>query len=146
MPLGPEAPCAYLPGRTARNEVYAARGLGGADYQRLLARNFRRSGELVYRPRCPACAECRQVRVLAAEFRASRSQRRVWRRNDDLRVELAPAVPSAEAHRLFVRYLDARHGDSMPRSRSDFEAFAAALGVEGAFFTADDKAPPQKPG
>ena len=31
-------------------------------------------------------------------------------------------------------------------SRADFEAFAAALGVTGAFFTAEDKAPPQKPG
>lgn len=31
-------------------------------------------------------------------------------------------------------------------SRADFESFASALGVKGAFFSADDKAPPQKPG
>lgn len=123
MALSPEAPCAYLPGRTARSEVYSARGLGGADYARLLAQNFRRAGEIVYRPRCRACAECRQVRVLATAFRPSRSQRRVGRRNRDLRIEVAAAVPSDEAHRLFVRYLDARHGDSMSRTWPDFTAF-----------------------
>jgi hypothetical protein len=31
-------------------------------------------------------------------------------------------------------------------NRADFESFAAALGVAGAFFTPEDKAPPQKPG
>ena len=123
MALSPEAPCSYLPGRMARTEVYSARGLVGADYERLLAHNFRRSGEVVYRPRCRACAECRQVRVLATAFRPSRSQRRALRRNRDLRVEIGAAAPSAEAYRLFVRYLDARHGDSMSRTWPAFTAF-----------------------
>jgi arginine-tRNA-protein transferase len=123
MALSAESPCPYLPGHAARSEVYSARGLDGSAYEKLLARNFRRSGGIVYRPRCRACAECRQVRVLVDAFRPSRSQRRVWRANRDLRVEMGPPEPTAERHRLYVRYLDARHGESMSREWRDFVAF-----------------------
>jgi arginyl-tRNA--protein-N-Asp/Glu arginylyltransferase len=121
--VSPEAPCPYLPGRLARHEVYRADQLEPASYDRLLARGFRRSGRVVYRPRCRGCAECRQIRILVDEFRPSTSQRRVLRRNADLRVKVdRPELDDAKVN-LFHRYLDAQHDGSMSRGKESLREF-----------------------
>ncbi len=121
--VSPERPCPYLPGRLARSEAYWVDQLDGPMYQKLLGRGFRRSGNIVYRPRCRGCRECRQLRVPVAEFYPSRSQRRVWRRNADLRVEWNPPSPTDEKYELFRRYLDHQHDGSMSRDYDSFVEF-----------------------
>jgi len=49
------------------------------------------------------------VRVPVASFRASRSQRRAWRANEDLRITDRDACFDEEHFRLYYRYLGARH-------------------------------------
>lgn len=124
--LSEEFPCPYLPGRNARYEVYSAPGLCGDTYERLMACGFRRSGDLVYRPRCRHCAECRQIRVLVGSFHRTRSMRRVWRRNQDVSVErAAPQDDIDEKHEIYRRYLDHQHDETMNRSREAFNSFLA---------------------
>ncbi len=122
--VSPEHSCPYLSGRKARNEVYLADRLSGEAYERLLARGFRRSGCIVYRPRCRGCCECRQVRVLAECFRPTRSMRRILQRNADISVETCEPNPTDEKHDLYRRYLDGQHDSSMSRG---FEAFREFL-------------------
>jgi arginine-tRNA-protein transferase len=121
--VSPERPCPYLPNRLSRSEVYLAERLPGAMYERLLARGFRRSGRVVYRPRCRHCQECRQLRVLASRFAPSRSMRRVLRRSEDVRVEMGAPQPTVEKHTLFASYLDGQHDGSMPRTYESFVEF-----------------------
>ena len=45
---------------------------------------FRRSQMIAYRPACDGCAACVSVRVVASEFRAGRTMRRIDRLNADL--------------------------------------------------------------
>jgi len=78
-------------------------------YQRLSDYGFRRSGEHLYRPRCPRCSACVPVRVPAAEARLNRNQRRTLKRNADLRVDIRPAGFSRECFELYRRYLAERH-------------------------------------
>ena len=118
-----EFPCSYLPGRMARHEAYQVDRMDGASYERLLARGFRRSGGIVYRPRCRGCSECRQIRVLVGQFEPSVSMRRVMRRNADLRVEVVNSEYTDEKHGLFQRYLDAQHDASMSREPESFRQF-----------------------
>jgi arginine-tRNA-protein transferase len=73
---------------------------------------FRRSGDIIYRPHCPDCRECVSVRVAAAAFRPNRSQRRVQRRNANLRVVQAPAEFRDEHFALYLSYQRYRHPDS----------------------------------
>lgn len=115
-----EAPCPYLPGRQARSEAYSVEQLDGTVYERLLARGFRRSGFIVYRPRCRTCRECRSIRIPAEQFVPSRSMRRVWRRNADVRVDLGKPEPTNEKFELFCRYLDSQHDETMDRSYESF--------------------------
>ncbi len=119
-----ENPCPYIPGHQSRSEVYHADGLGPDDYTQLLARGFRRSGHVVYRPRCRGCCECKQLRVDVNEFTPTRSMRRVRRRNADVRVEPCAPVPTREKHILYTRYLAHQHDGAMS---AEFDAYVEFL-------------------
>lgn len=107
-----ETPCPYLPGRRERKVITE---LGGTDpgtgYSLLSRAGFRRSHNFAYRPACRDCTACVPVRVAAAEFRPSRSLRRLERRNADLKVRAQPAEATLEQFQLFRRYVVSRHGD-----------------------------------
>jgi arginine-tRNA-protein transferase len=51
------------------------------------------------------------VRVVAADFRPTRSMRRILERNSDVIGDMRVAVPTSEQYSVFRSYLDARHRD-----------------------------------
>ena len=51
------------------------------------------------------------VRVIADDFRPSRSMRRIAERNADVIGEMRAGVPTSEQYSVFRAYLDARHRD-----------------------------------
>ena len=122
--VSPEVPCPYLPDLKSRSEAYYAEDLDGASHEWLMTRGFRRSGRIVYRPRCRQCRECRQLRVPVQQFVRSRSMRRVWRVNSDVQVEIRKPTATEEKFNLFRQYLDSQHDDTMART---YEAFAEFL-------------------
>lgn len=131
LPVGEETSCPYLPDLAARSEGFTIDDLPGELYQALLDRNFRRSGRVVYRPVCSTCRACRQIRVPVAAFRMSRSQRRVWRRNGDVRVTVSDKPrPTEEKWRLFASYLRARHDGTMSDTYESFVDFLYASPIE----------------
>lgn len=126
-------PCGYLSGRQSVNVVVdPSRPVGTPLYSRLAALGFRRSGERVYRPACPACTACVPLRVPVAEFRPGRSQRRILARNGDLTVRERPPGFDAEHYALYARYLAGRHaGGGMDETTPEgYLAFLAAPGIE----------------
>lgn len=129
-----ERPCPYLDRRQESDETWIARRLDPAVYRELLDLNYRRSGHVVYRPRCGSCTECRQLRVPVEEFRPSRSQRRCLARNRDLSSRLGPPRMSDEKADLYARYLHARHPGSAqgddPDSLEEFLHHGCVPGLE----------------
>lgn len=108
--LTPEHECPYLPERTARTAFADPTAAPGLRAQTALAEaGFRRSGGILYRPRCPACQACVPVRLEVAAFQPNRTQRRVVARNADLVAARVPLAPSAEQLALFDRYQRLRH-------------------------------------
>lgn len=73
---------------------------------------FRRSGEMLYAPKCPNCNACVSVRIPSEQFKASRSQKRVWKKNIDLRVSLEEVRFTQEHFDIYLRYQQHRHPDS----------------------------------
>lgn len=73
-------------------------------YQEMLQRGWRRFGCTFFRPICAGCRECRSLRIDPDRFVPSRSMRRTWRKNQDLRVLLQPASLSAAHLDLYGRY------------------------------------------
>jgi leucyl-tRNA---protein transferase len=130
-PVGPPFPCPYLPGRQARHVVVLPRPLAPGVYHALMDLNFRRLGQVFYRPDCGTCHECRMIRIPVAEFRPSRAQRRCWARNRDVTAETGTAMPSDEKYRLYRRYLESRHDDGqMDGSVEELESFLYTSSVE----------------
>ncbi|MEL6966822.1 MAG: arginyltransferase [Pseudomonadota bacterium] len=104
------APCPYLEGMFER-KVFTHLVGERAPYvhDELSQGGFRRSQNIAYRPACEGCRACNATRVLAQEFRPSKSMRRIINRNSDLIGEAVPNVPTSEQYSLFRRYVDARH-------------------------------------
>jgi leucyl-tRNA---protein transferase len=119
----PPSPCPYLPGRDSRLVALRPHRLTPRLYALFLELNFRRLQDLVYRPQCDGCRECRQLRVDVERFQATRSQRRCLARNGDVVAQVARPAPSAEKHAVYRRYLEARHDGAMSGSVEEFESF-----------------------
>ena len=106
------SPCPYLPGQEERKVFTHLVGERAAELNDLLTHGgFRRSQSIAYRPACESCRACVSVRVVAEDFRPTRSMRRILDRNRDLIGEMRIAAPTSEQYAIFRSYLDARHRD-----------------------------------
>ena len=104
------APCPYLPGKTERKVFTELKGAHAEQLNDALGRiGFRRSQTVAYRPSCADCRACVSVRVVASEFRATKSQRRNLKRNSDLEASECRPWATAEQFDLLQRYLEHRH-------------------------------------
>lgn len=72
---------------------------------------FRRSQDLAYRPACEGCNACVPIRVRAHDFSPTRSFRRIWSSNLDLKAIEKPPLATEEHFNLFHKYLKMRHFD-----------------------------------
>ncbi len=128
-----ERACSYLPDR--QEQLVVADVQAAADprmlNEQLTLAGFRRSHRFAYRPACRGCNACIPVRIPVTGFDASRSQRRIRRRNHDLEVEVKAPLATKEHYDLFCRYQKARHeGGGM--SSMDFDDLHAMIGETSA--------------
>jgi len=104
--------CPYLAGKEERKVFTHLVGERAGELNNILTQGgFRRSQSIAYRPACEGCRCCVSVRVIAKEFRPTRSMRRIVNRNADTVSEMKIAVPTAEQYAIFRAYLDSRHRD-----------------------------------
>lgn len=103
-------PCSYLPAQAARSEVATPEHLiDSYAYSHLMRLGFRRSGNFVYRPKCPNCQACQSLRIPVETFRPTRSQKRAWRQHQDLQAQVLPLSYQAAHYQLYQTYQRARH-------------------------------------
>lgn len=105
-------PCPYLSGRMERKVFSYLGGPSAPTLNSLLSkRGFRRSQNIIYMPACDGCRACTPVRVVVAEFAATRSRRRMISRNGDLVRRIRAPRATGEQFSVLRAYLDARHHD-----------------------------------
>ncbi|WP_372803509.1 arginyltransferase [Paracoccus seriniphilus] len=120
-------PCPYLHGRAERKLFTALHGENAVELNNALSRQgFRRSQNVLYRPSCESCVACMSARIRVADFRPSRTQRRLLRRNRSIRRLATSAWATEEQYDLFRQYLDNRHADGGMADMDIFE-FAAMI-------------------
>lgn len=103
-------PCPYLPGRLERKIFTQLDPIDGPQLNDYLTHaGFRRSQNIIYRPACESCRECRSLRVAVGEFHPGKRFRRILRKNADLVIETKPALATDEQFDLLKNYLNARH-------------------------------------
>jgi len=84
-----------------------------------LARGYRRNGNCIYNMHCRNCDLCVPIRLRTENFRPNRNQRRVWKKNQDVVVEVGPLSMSRENVALLQRFLSTR----FPEGRSSAESY-----------------------
>lgn len=119
----PEHPCPYLPDRTATTRAFYAKSLPPEMYHDFMDAGFRRSGCVIYQPICQGCRACLPIRILVDQFKPDKSQRRCWRKNQDLIVTAGPAVPTDEKYELYLQYQTDWHNGIMSEDREAFESY-----------------------
>jgi arginine-tRNA-protein transferase len=88
--------CPYLEGQSERKVFTHLVGEKASELNDLLTQGgFRRSQNIAYRPACESCRACVSVRILASEFRPTRSMRRNMSVNADLIAAEYHAEPSS---------------------------------------------------
>ena len=104
--------CNYLPQKQATSVFADPQTPITAEIYSLLAEiGFRRSGEFVYTPNCPACMACLPVRIPVNIFSASRSQKRNLNKNKGIFVNKVDALVNERHFELFRKYVNKRHAD-----------------------------------
>ncbi len=141
----PPHECGYLPDRRASLEVQVLLEVTASELEAMLERGWRRFGPCYFRPGCRACQECVSLRIQAAGFAPSRTQRRTLRHRD--RFRRVVSRPSLDETRLalYARWhADRERQRGWPPNPIDPERYALEFTFphpaarEAAFF--DDRA------
>ncbi len=134
LPIAPQfyvtapQPCPYLEGRMERKLFTALQGETAERLNDSLSKQgFRRSQNVLYRPSCVDCSACLSARIRVADFKPTRSQERVTRRNRTLRRKASSPWATEEQYALFRDYLDSRHATG---GMADMDLFEFAAMVE----------------
>ncbi len=124
--LTQQHPCSYLGDRQERVAVAMSPEFHNASgYQVLLANGFRRSGDTIYTPHCDACSACQSIRIPIADFKASRSQKRLLNQSRGITAIMKHQLDD-DWFELYSRYIEARHqgGSMYPPNQETFKTFA----------------------
>jgi len=126
-------PCPYIEGREW-SLMLVDGSLLGPSYRRLLDAGFRRHGRRLYRPDCPACNACQVHRLPLASFAMSRSQRRCWRKGQEVfDVVVTEPACSDEKVALYNAYLAHQHDPAEePADAARYHEFFVATCLPGA--------------
>jgi len=120
-----EFACSYLPNRQERLLVAVDERLHDkAQYGWLMNQGFRRSAEQLYRPHCVNCNACQSVRVMVQAFAPSKSQKRLLKKNKDLRFEVS-SEQKESYYPLYERYINTLHTDGTmyPATIEQYQSF-----------------------
>lgn len=120
--------CPYLEGRKERKLFTALQGEGADELNNALSKQgFRRSQNVLYRPSCADCTACMSARVDVNRFTASKSQKRVLKRNAGLERRTNSPWATEEQYELFRTYLNSRHATG---GMADMDVFEFANMIE----------------
>jgi len=103
--LSPPSSCGYLPDRLWSLEYEMVGTMTAGEYKERLLDGWRRFGNMMFRPQCPACRACQSLRVNVDRFRPNRSQRRARKCNiSQVTLQIGKPAVSRQKLQLYDQY------------------------------------------
>jgi len=86
---------------------------------------YRRSGQMLYKPKCSECNACQSSRIRLDDFKPSKSQKRILNKAKNLQFQVREAHFSDSDYELFEKYITLRHkdGDMYPADKEQYTNF-----------------------
>ena len=119
--------CPYLKNLEWVSYMSRADTLQSSVYEKMIDNGFRRSGHFFYKNNCPNCTECISIRIRVQDFKMSRSQKRIWKKNKELRIVQHPVEFDKEGFELYCRYCQWKHESET--SEENYRDFLIATAV-----------------
>ena len=120
-------PCPYLQGQMERKLFTSIQGKNATKVNNTLSKQgFRRSQNILYRPACTNCSACLSARINVKQFQLSKTQRRIMKKNSNLKRHSGSPWATDTQYDLFKTYLDKRHANGGMADMDIFE-FAAMM-------------------
>jgi len=88
-----------------------------------LANGYRRNGNCMYNMRCPDCSGCVPIRISPRDYTPNRNQKRVWKKNRDITIGVAPLTMSDENLTLLDKFLQTRFPDGKSTAEGYYSGF-----------------------
>lgn len=110
--------CPYLDNLQWISQMFKAEILKGSVYESLLDLGFRRSGTYFYKNNCPGCHECVPIRLEVDSFKMTTSQKRAWRKNQDITITQKPVRFNPEDFDLYQQYCQWKHASETATEES----------------------------
>jgi arginine-tRNA-protein transferase len=102
--VAPPSTCSYLPEQLWSLEYEYVGDITAEEYEQRLEAGWRHFGRMLFRPACRSCSACRSLRIPARTFIPDRSQRRAWKANQDIRLEIGDPSPARVKLRLYDHF------------------------------------------
>ena len=120
-------PCPYIEGETSCMPLrWQFQTHTPEEFDNSLAGGDRRVGQMLYRTQCPSCSACEPIRIPVQGFTRSKSQRKVWRKSSDVKVEVGRPIFTHEKLRMYNNH---KHERSLAKN----EKMMTREGYEGWF-------------
>ncbi|TGK00669.1 arginyltransferase [Leptospira semungkisensis] len=117
LPSSDDSACSYYPERISRIKGFAWREVISPSVLDFLFRfGFRRSGAFYYRTSCPSCSHCLSYRIPLLSFSPNAKHKRIFKKNQDLRVTVSSPEMDPEKKDLYLKYQRSRHEGSYGNS------------------------------
>ena len=110
LPVSPESKCSYFSDKQSRMRFFFSHEQMPPDLlETALAKGFRRCGDTYYSTSCNNCNLCISYRVSTAEFKPSRSQKRCFKKNEDLHYKVVEPHKTKEKEDIYLKYQYHQH-------------------------------------
>ena len=133
LPISPQfyltgrQPCPYIKGVFEKKLFTTLDGQQAQSLNDSLSKQgFRRSQNIIYRPNCQRCTQCRSVRILVENYSFSKSEKRILSKNRNIKRYQCAPLATEDQYELFSKYLHQRHHGGGMSEMDSFE-FSAMI-------------------
>lgn len=96
--------CSYFSNETSDMRYKYLSSCSQEEYQNMLERGWRRFGQMHFVPECKNCTKCISIRIDAKNYKFSRSDKRILKKNIDTALYIQPPSLSLEHLTLYDKY------------------------------------------